>query len=208
MFLCSFERDDNMKNYIVYMHINKYNSKRYIGITCQNPNERWRKGKGYEKSKLFYNAILKYGWNNFEHIILFINLTKEEAEQKEIELIARYKSNDEKYGYNIQNGGNHNGKHSEKTKEKIRMAKIGKNNPNYGKETWNKGKKTGPLSEETRIKLSIIRSKQVICVETSIIYVGTRDAERKTGISHSNISRCCKDTQKTARGYHWRYYNE
>ena len=45
--------------------------------------------------------------------------TKEEAEQMEIKLIAEYKSNQREFGYNIANGGNTIGKHSEETKRKI-----------------------------------------------------------------------------------------
>ena len=72
-------------NYTVYMHKNKINGKVYIGITYQNVKYRWRKnGEGYKKQK-FYNAIKKYGWDNFEHIILFENLTFEEACLKEQE---------------------------------------------------------------------------------------------------------------------------
>lgn len=197
-----------MKDYCVYMHKNKINYKKYIGITCQKPNERWRKGKGYEQSKCFYSAILKYGWDNFEHIVLFENLTKEEAEQKEVELIKFFKSNSKKYGYNIQNGGNSTGKHSEETKEKIRKAKLGKNNPNYNKPTWNKGKKTGPLSKECKEKLKISHGIPVICVETKIVYCSSREAERILGISHSNINRCCKNRLKTTKKLHWRYYDE
>ena len=37
-----------MKEFIVYMHENKINHKKYIGITCQKPTQRWRGGKGYK----------------------------------------------------------------------------------------------------------------------------------------------------------------
>lgn len=35
------------KNYCVYMHINNFNNKRYIGQTSQNPLKRWDRGRGY-----------------------------------------------------------------------------------------------------------------------------------------------------------------
>ena len=77
---------DNL--YCVYCHINLVNNKKYIGITKQRPQDRWREnGKGYQGQTKFWNAIKKYGWDNFEHIILFTNLTLEEANYKEKELI-------------------------------------------------------------------------------------------------------------------------
>ena len=92
-------------NYKVYKHINKINNKVYIGITQQDLKKRWQNGYGYKEQKYFYSAIKKYGWNNFEHIVLFDNLTEEQAIEKEIELIKQYKSNNRKYGYNISQGG-------------------------------------------------------------------------------------------------------
>ena len=89
------------KKYTVYMHINKINQKRYIGITSQTVNRRWRKdGQGYKQCKLFYRAIKKYGWDNFEHIILQEGLTEEEAKKEEHRLIVKYKSNNKYYGNN------------------------------------------------------------------------------------------------------------
>lgn len=103
-------------SFIVYMHTTP-NNKRYIGITQQEAEVRWKKGKGYD-TQYFSKAIKKYGWDNIKHEILFENLTKEEAEKKEVELISFYKSNDKRYGYNIENGGSHN-VCSEETKRKI-----------------------------------------------------------------------------------------
>ena len=132
-------------NYTVYMHKNKINGKVYIGITSQKPEHRFgNNGINYKKSLRFYNAIKKYNWNNFDHLILFTNLSQKQAEEKEIELIAYYKSNDDKYGYNIANGGNCKGKQSEETKRKISIK-------NKGKTSWAKGKK---MSQETKNKIS------------------------------------------------------
>ena len=141
--------------YIVYMHTCP-NGKKYIGITSQSPERRWQKGKGYAygSNPYFYNAIEKYGWDNIEHTILFRNLTKEEAEQKEIELIKEHKTSQREYGYNIDLGGSSCGKHSEEYK--IRMSNI-------QKEIWSKSPerrkilsemRTGiHLSEETKEKI-------------------------------------------------------
>jgi len=99
--------DNNLDNKIwyVYIHTNKINQKKYIGISSENnPNTRWKNGNGY-KQQVFYRAIEKYGWDNFEHEIIITNLTEEEAKQKEIELIAQYKTNDPNYGYNRSKGG-------------------------------------------------------------------------------------------------------
>lgn len=105
------------KQYTVYKHINKINNKVYIGITCQIPRKRWRNGKGYIHCVRFYNAIQKYGWGNFEHEIVLCNLTKEQAEMFEVEMIKYYKTTDRKFGYNIENGGSLRKEISEETRK-------------------------------------------------------------------------------------------
>ena len=129
-------------NYCVYKHTSPSN-KVYIGITSMNPKQRWANGKGY-RTQMFYRAIQKYGWDNFEHNILFEGLTKNEAEQKEIELIAHYKSNQKEYGYNVDNGGSSIGSHSEATRQKFSQNMIG--------DTRNRGK---IHTEETRKHMSV-----------------------------------------------------
>lgn len=146
------------RNYTVYMHKNKINGKVYIGITKQKINSRWRKGKGYKDCK-FRNAIDKYGWDNFEHIILCQNLTKDEACNKEIELIKKYNSTNRKYGYNISTGGDSGsiGTHRKMTdehKEKDRIAHLGEKNGMYGKKGKLHPSYGKRLTEEQKKKLS------------------------------------------------------
>ena len=88
-------------SYLVYKHTAP-NGKVYIGITGFDPQYRWlNNGRGYKTQPTFFNAIIKYGWINFEHEILFEGLTEEEALNKEEELIQHYKSYDRRYGYNV-----------------------------------------------------------------------------------------------------------
>lgn len=107
-------------SYIVYMHENKINGKKYIGMTKRSLKKRSNNGKGYKGCDKFYRAIEKYGWNNFTHKILYKNLTKEEAELKEQELIKLY--NTQVNGYNIANGGKANSV-TQETIEKARKTR-------------------------------------------------------------------------------------
>ena len=94
----------NDKDYCVYMHTNKHNSKVYIGITSQKPEDRWgnngikyfdKRKDGEYRQTVFARALKKYpDWEeDWEHTILAEHLSQEEAVTMEIELIALYKSN-------------------------------------------------------------------------------------------------------------------
>lgn len=95
---------ENRNNYYLYIHKNKINNKEYVGITCKEPKYRFGKnGKNYE-TQVFGNAIKKYGWDNFEHIILESGLSQDEAIQKEKQYIEEHKTY-VPYGYNVALGG-------------------------------------------------------------------------------------------------------
>jgi hypothetical protein len=91
------------QNYYLYCHTNKINGKKYIGISKQLPSHRWQNGKGYKGCPKFERAIKKYGWENFEHEILFKNLTKQEASNLEQQYIEQYDTVNN--GYNVLQGG-------------------------------------------------------------------------------------------------------
>ena len=93
-----------MNNFIVYVHISPSN-KRYYGITCLKPEKRWNKGNGYKTQQYFYRAIEKYGWNNFQHVIVAKGLDEETAKWLEIELIREWNTTNQDKGYNITQGG-------------------------------------------------------------------------------------------------------
>ena len=92
--------------------------------------------------------FLKYGWDNFEHIVLHENLSFEEADALEIKLIQEYDSVNN--GYNSEFGGKLNKEITnitrkkisdsltgyKRTKENIKNiseSKKGEKNPMYGK---------------------------------------------------------------------------
>jgi len=209
------KKQSNNKIYSVYIHIFP-NKKVYIGITSQQPAyKRWANGKGYKQNEYLNNAINKYGWENVKHKILFEGLTKEEAEQKEIELINKYKSNIKKYGYNIENGGKANGRVSDETKEKIskksflfwqseeyrekqRIAHI-------GKMPDNKGRKMPEEVKQKLIKANIGRipwNKGKHCSEElklklSLMNKGKKLSEEHKKQLHKGSLKAAKNRQKS-----------
>ena len=155
----------------VYIHRCIENNKAYIGIAKGTPSHRWgTNGKKYKQDSqpVFYNAIQKYGWDGFEHIIWATGLEHNEAKHIEKMLIALFRTNCRKYknpeyGYNETDGGDgsigrvvsletrakisraHKGKKlSKEQREKISLTLTGRPSPTKGRR----------MSEETREKMS------------------------------------------------------
>lgn len=215
--------------FTVYCHVNKINGKRYVGITKQNPETRWQSGNGYNNSEYFWRAIKKYGWKNFEHKILYENLTKEEAEKIEIQLIAEWETTNRAKGYNIANGGNHVGCVSEETKKKIskghkgiatelhrtektkkkiseRLKGIKRSDETKKKMSdFAKGRGMSELTRRRFIEANEKRKIPVICIATGIEYESASEAARQTGLCKSTILRHCNGTLKKQK---WRFSDE
>lgn len=152
--------------YTVYVHTNKINGKKYVGITSCDVNVRWKNGYGYSDKLPIGRAIRKYGWDCFTHEIINSNVTEAEAKKTEISLIQQWHTTDPIYGYNITSGGDGitGWKHTEETKKKLSNAakkRVGSKNPNFGhqwteemKKIYGEARKRENLSEATIMKMS------------------------------------------------------
>lgn len=141
---------------ILYVHIAP-NSKKYFGITSTDVQIRWgNNGSGYKHNKYFWRAIQKYGWDNFQHIVLCENLSKNWACKLEQDFIRIYKSNDPNYGYNLSCGGEFSAfgmRHSDETKKRISLAGIGRICTDETREKLRVANRGKHLSEEQKEKL-------------------------------------------------------
>ena len=212
----------------VYIHRNKINNKAYIGITSQNPKDRWG-SNGYryreEDHQVFYRAIQKYGWNNFEHIVWASELTEKEAKHCEQLLIHIFQTNCTKYrnpefGYNMTDGGDGISGHifTEESKQKMsesqkRRFENPNNHPMLGKH----------LTDEQKALMSVVRKGKLTgannpnygnckpIIQLSLNgdfikeYRNALDAEKETGVFATQIYNVCahKPHYNTAGGFKW-----
>lgn len=177
------------KNYIVYKHTNKINGKLYIGITSVDVKSRWKNGNGYNRQSYFYNAIQKYGWENFDHEILFDNLSKNDACIKEAEMIAYYKSNEKEFGYNIASGGfsgNRGLQRTDEQKNVFREAQRKSRNKSFS---------------ENRICQFDLDGRLIK------IYDFLSVASEETGILGPTIRYACQKGYGHSKGFIWSYYS-
>lgn len=210
--------------YCVYIHTNKINGKMYCGYTIRgdNPNRRWQNGCGYLNKhngeyvqRLFARAILKYGWDNFDHEIIASNLTESEAKNFETIVINKLKLRNPNFGYNLTNGGEgtKGWTISEETRQKFRDRQKGKSgelSPRYGKKHTKESKEKisrshyGIAHINQRIRIYQY-TKQGECVG-EFEYPGI--ASEQTGISRSAIANCLCGLSYTAGGYIWTKTND
>ena len=219
---------EKQKIYIVYKYTSPSN-KFYIGQTCQTLEKRAAKGQGYKECPKFYNAIQKYGFQNFTVQILKDNLTLEETNYWETYYINFYNTQSDKYGYNLSSGGSNpipsqetrekmrqvrlGYVHSEETKEKMRQSHLNKKFTEEHKQHLSQAAKKRTVqsmegkhhTEETKKTIGRKNGKPVMCVETGIIYPSSKQACRQLGLKSNHINDCINNPTryKTVGGYHW-----
>lgn len=192
-----------MAQYCVYCHINKINGKQYIGLTSkQPPSKRWgSNGINYKSCTCFYSAIQKYGWNNFEHIILKDNLTANQAEQIEKEYIKLYNTMVPN-GYNLTGGGEIKKEISNITRERLRTARLGHKNSKESRKKMSESRKGHPGYNRKAVWMCNKNTHERIKYFQSSL-----DAEkylqRKNVSAH--IRHVCTGQRKSAYGYFWEF---
>lgn len=130
----------------LYRTENLTNGKFYIGIHSgiEKPEEDGYLGSGTK----FLKAVKKYGRTNFKKIVLYIFETRQEAKDKERELVNEEMVAD-RCCYNIAIGGDGGSKHTEEAKLRIGAASRGKSNLWMASED---GKKSRLKTSETMKK--------------------------------------------------------
>lgn len=174
--------DTPQKGYCIYAHRNKINGKVYIGIS-KNVKNRWAgKEENYKHSSAIYNAFKKYGWDGFDHIVMWDGLSGEDACKLEQALIFLFKFS--KQSYNLGDGGEGvlGGPMNEETKRKLRKAHL-----------------EGKFSCK-RVYAFDLKTKQLVKE-----YFSTVEAARDVNTAEPNISAAALGKYRYAAGYIWSY---
>ena len=93
---------------LVYVVTNKFDGKRYVGQTSQPLIRRWNRHKhphNHRRNSYLYNAIRKYGAENFSVRTLVVVGSKQDMDYYESALIKLWDLRNPEKGYNLTDGG-------------------------------------------------------------------------------------------------------
>lgn len=202
----------------IYKITNKINNKKYVGYTTQSIERRMSHHKNDDPAHntILGRAIVKYGWNNFEYIIIEECENKDLLLEKEIYYIKYFNSLTPN-GYNMTVGGEkmfgennpfYGKTHSKETKKllsKKASKRIGELNPFYNHKHSEDTKKT--ISKANSIAVAAIQNDNIIKTFNSAVEAGLwckQQGLTKAKQPNSDISKRCKDGKK-AFGFYWKY---
>jgi len=146
---------------IIYKVTNNTNNKSYIGQTIGYLSIRksHHKYSAYKSKKnyYFYNALRKYGWDNFTWEVIEKCDNQKQLNEMEFHYIKQYNSL-KPNGYNMTPGYDNKTtgyKFTKEQKKALSRKMSGKNNPNYGKGDKIRGDLNPSKQPEVRKKISI-----------------------------------------------------
>jgi group I intron endonuclease len=202
-----------VKIYSIYKVTNNINQKNYIGFTDNFENRIKRHIINIKyRNHHFYNALKKYGVENFSFEIIYQSLDEIHClKVMEPYFIKLYDSFNNGYNMTIGGEGCFGYKHTKETKkllsEKSKLL-VGDKNGFYNKKHT---KETIDKNREKNIEvLTKLRGKKILQYDLEgnlvALYDSVRGAARKIGIKHYNqISKCCRVLIGTSYGYKWQY---
>lgn len=183
---------------IIYKATNTINGKSYIGQTT-NLKKRKQKHKDCARKGIqtyFYNAIRKYGINNFKWEVLCECISRKEMNEKEKYYIKKYDSFWKNNGYNLTEGG-YDRQVTDKMRKKISDANKGEKHRLYGKHQ----------TEETKHKISIAHKGKKLSKEhiknMSIAFTGRKlseETKKKMSLSRKGLKKSKEWIKKIAEG--------
>lgn len=107
----------------IYMIKNKLDGTMYIGQTKYTSEKRFKqhvnKAKNTSRNLHLYNAMRKYGIENFELIVLESGLDENMLDERETYFIEKYDTLNNGYNYTSGGGGIRNYHHSEESRKKM-----------------------------------------------------------------------------------------
>ena len=185
----------------IYMITNLLTNKKYIGQTKNTVLGRFNDHcRDKRSSRYLSSSIQVHGRENFKVEELIVCFNETDLNFMETYFIELYDTLHPS-GYNLSKGGHVRGIISEKTREKMRMNKLGK-----------KVKRTKTWSEDSRKNMSLVKGGRPV-VATNITtgeirrYDFISQAE-KDGFSNGDIYRVLRGERKTCKGFHFKYVND
>jgi group I intron endonuclease len=209
------------------------NKKIYIGQSV-NIKKRWNQYQTIQKTGIgrhIYNSLKKYGPENHTFEIIE-ECSLEQLNEREIYWINFYNSLNE--GLNLTDGGS-NGKHTEETKDIIRLKATGRklsveakqkisqskmgNKYNLGRihseevkqSPQYKNRKKGRITPERNSKIKEKLQKPIIQYDLKMNFIkewpSQTEASQVLNINQPSISNCLKNLSKTSKGFIWKFKN-
>lgn len=186
---------------IVYLATNNINGKQYIGKTIMDWRIRLRHHRLDAKKgspMVFHRAIRKHGFESFSWVVLLQNITEDRLFVEEERLIALHNTR-------VPNGYNNASKgpgpigfrHTNESRERIRIASTGRFHTDETKARMSATKKANPLPSHVIQRIANIRRGKEVRLETRakmsasaklrrnrVVTEKTRDKIRESLLNH------------------------